>query len=197
MKSSFAFTENVKGLPDLISARDSTKLAERDGRTIWSTVSWRHVVPLDPAEREKVCFFGNKHQKFVQTSIWNFTIRSQSSTHLHFKQTRKQARYCRIMNRSYLMIQALPPFILNFLSHPMIMTTMRMSFPLLLHLPENPAHESLHCPSRFSRRLQLYPIVNPTFPYALQSWNIHFRESFVIVSAATDLRLDCPLTSQY
>ena len=42
-----------------------------------------------------------------------------------------------------------------------------MNFPLLLILPESPIHKSLQFTSGLSCLLQLYPVENPTFPYAL------------------------------
>jgi hypothetical protein len=46
---------------------------------------------------------------------------------------------------------------------------MRTSFPSLLHFPEKPTHASLQAPSGVTCRPQLYPVLNPTLPYALHA----------------------------
>lgn len=48
------------------------------------------------------------------------------------------------------------------------MTAMSVSFPSLLHIPEKPTQASLQLPSGFTCLPQLYPVLNPTLPYALQ-----------------------------
>lgn len=64
---------------------------------------------------------------------------------------------------NYMSFQPLPPFMLNFISLPNIMTMMSIALPWSLHLPANPYHLSVHPASGLSCRLQLYPIENPTF----------------------------------
>lgn len=70
---------------------------------------------------------------------------------------------------TYESFQAWPPFMLNFFSLPKNMTTMRITLPLSDHFPENPYILFTQRGSELSCRSQLYPVVNPTFPYALQS----------------------------
>uniref|UniRef100_A0A7C9D9I4 Uncharacterized protein n=1 Tax=Opuntia streptacantha TaxID=393608 RepID=A0A7C9D9I4_OPUST len=77
--------------------------------------------------------------------------------------------YLTIYKTNYVSVQAFPPCMLNFLSLPKNMTRMRTTFPALLHRPANPNHLSSHISSNLSRRLQLYPVENPTFPCALMT----------------------------
>jgi len=50
---------------------------------------------------------------------------------------------------------------------------MSVSFPSLLHLPEKPTHASLQLRSGVTCLLQLYPVLNPTLPYALHASPFH------------------------
>lgn len=50
------------------------------------------------------------------------------------------------------------------------MMAMSVSFPSTLHLPDKLTHASLQLPSGVTCLLQLYPVLNPTLPYALHAY---------------------------